>query len=65
MTIGRRIQLLPIPIVSMHMQEPGASGQGRKGVSCQARAARPASLGDGPRVLGETLTAGSCMGHDI
>ena len=27
--------------------------------------ARAASLGDGPRVLGETLTAGSCMGHDI
>jgi len=47
----------------MHMQEPGEDGKGER--KFHIKLAQTASLGDGPRVLGESLIAGSCMGYDI
>ena len=47
----------------MHMQEPGEDGKGERKVFIKQ--AQTVSLGGGPRVLGKSLIAGSCMGHDI
>jgi len=42
-----------IPMISLHMQEPGEDGKEERKVFIKP--AQTASLGDGPRVLGDLL----------